>query len=65
MGFAAAQPILRGHHLHLSASRSSGPGELDFEIRLAFTGDNPEIAVTAERGAELHLDFVRPVWHLP
>src|SRR5215467_5602863 len=65
MGFAALNPSYAAITLHLSASRSSAPGELDFEIRLAFAGDHPEIAVAAERGAELHLDFVRPVRHLP
>jgi hypothetical protein len=48
-GFRCAQPI--------------PTCELDLEIRLSFAGDDPEVAVAAERGAELHLDFIRPLCH--
>jgi hypothetical protein len=43
MGFALLNPSYAGYRLHLSASGSSGPGELDFEIRLAFAGDHPVV----------------------
>jgi len=64
MGFASLNPSYPTDAT-LPPSRALAPCKFHFEVRLAFAGDNPEIAVAAERGAELHLDFVRPVCICP
>jgi hypothetical protein len=64
MGFAALNPSYTAITSTYRPVALQPPGKLDLEIRLAFAGDHPEIAVAAERGAELHLDFARATRHL-
>src|SRR5271166_143783 len=38
------------------------PRQGDLELGLALAGDDPEVAVAAQSGAELHLDLGRPLF---